>query len=171
MIEGKSALLALWLAVHLLRAAVCALDLWRAKGVHRPSSPDGPERGAPARGHDIAVAASAPRAARSGQRFGLAALGGLAALPLLAAVTWDPDMALGLWRSIAFLTVGLLAAALPRMPFRVAGLPWAPVLTALLGLGVISAILMAQFGSLFDLAPLGRLCRSSSSHDGRAAYR
>ena len=45
---------------------------------------------------------------------GLTALGGLAALPLIAPVTWwEPDMALGLPQSVAFLIVGVLAAALP----------------------------------------------------------
>ena len=77
---------------------------------------------------------------------GLTALGGLAALPLIASVTWwEPDMTLGVPQSVAFLIVGVLAASLPRFPFRAAGVPAAPVLATLLGLAVVAAWLTGQF--------------------------
>jgi hypothetical protein len=166
MIEGKSALLMLWLAALV---ATCALPFallisGTPKGwAGRPASAalslgllfGGTTmlllralRWPPAATSPLVLSLAFLAPLLAANRGGLTALGGLAALPLLAAVTWwEPDMTLGLWQSIAFLTVGLLAAALPRIPFRVAGLPWAPVLAALLGLGVISATLTGQFGA------------------------
>jgi hypothetical protein len=166
MIEGKSTLLALWLA---MLAAVCALPFailisgapkaWAARlappalsatllfggatllwlgALHGPPVPTSPLV--------LSLAFLAPPLMAG--RDGLVALGGLAALPLLATATWwAPDMALGLPGSLAFLIVGLLAAALPRAPLQAAGLPLAPALAAALGLGVVSAILLGQFGS------------------------
>jgi hypothetical protein len=84
----------------------------------------------------------------SGVTSAWAGLGGLAALPLLSAVTWwDPHIALRLSRGVAFATIGVLAAMLPRAPFSFAGLPPAPALAVSIALGVISATLMGQFNS------------------------
>jgi len=161
MIEGKSALIALWLGLLIAACALPFVLLISRAATARPA------RLAPlALGGALLLGAatllilSGLPAATSPLVLSLAfvlpmlsvrvgaALGGLAALPLLAAVTWwAPDMALGLLPSLAFLTVGVLAAALPLLPFQKAGLPEAPVLAALLGLAVISALLLGQFGS------------------------
>jgi hypothetical protein len=166
MIEGKAALLALWLA---MLAACCALLFallisgaqkgWAARLASPAMSAallvglaallllralNGPP--APTSPLVLSLAFLTPLLLAG--RDGFTALGGLAALPLLATVTWwGLDMALGLPRSLAFLTVGLLAAGLPQASFRVIGVPPLPVLAELLCLGVISAILLGQFGS------------------------
>lgn len=166
MIEGKSALLALWLVVLITCcAAPFGLLISRASKAL-------PARLAPsALGVTVLFGAAtllmlrvllSPPAATSPlvlslafvapllrvRPGGLTALGGLAALPLIAPVTWwKPDMALGLPQSVAFLIVGVLAAALPRLPFRATGIPAAPVLATLLALAAIAALLMGQFDS------------------------
>ena len=166
MIEGKSALLALWLVVLITCcAAPFGLLISRASKALparlAPSALSVTVLFGAATLLMLRVLVSPPAAtsplvlslafvvpllrARPG---GLTALGGLAALPLIAPVTWwEPDMALGLPQSVAFLIVGVLAAALPRLPFRATGIPAAPVLATLLALAAIAALLMGQFDS------------------------
>lgn len=77
-----------------------------------------------------------------------AIIGAVAALPLLATVTWwAPRIALGLQSSLGFLIAGVLAATLPRFQFKELGLPVAPIIATLLGLAAIAALLFGQFGS------------------------
>jgi hypothetical protein len=166
MIEGKSALLALWVAVLI---ACCATPFGL---LISGASKSPPARLAPF-AVSIAVLLGAailltlrilpsPPAATSPlvlslafaapllreRRGGLTALGGLVALPLIAPVTWwEPNLALGLPQSVAFLIVGVLAATLPLLPFRAAGIPAAPVLATLLVFAVVAALLMGQFDS------------------------
>ena len=71
------------------------------------------------------------------------AIGGLLALPLIAAATWwDPNLRLDATRAIIFLLVGLLAAALPRLLPRTEGAPsLLPSLLALFLLGIAAVSL------------------------------
>jgi hypothetical protein len=69
------------------------------------------------------------------------AVGGLLALPLLAAVTWwDPGLQLDATQAVIFLVVGLLASALPRLLGQTKGAPTFISLLALflLGVGAVS---------------------------------
>ena len=71
------------------------------------------------------------------------AIGGLLALPLIAAVTWwDPSLRLDAPRAVIFLLVGLFAAALPRLlPRTEGGAPRVLSLLALLLLGIVAVSL------------------------------
>jgi hypothetical protein len=71
------------------------------------------------------------------------AIGGLLALPLIAAATWwDPSLRLDAPRAVIFLLVGLFAAALPRLlPRTEGGVPRVLSLLALLVLGVVAVSL------------------------------
>jgi hypothetical protein len=71
------------------------------------------------------------------------AVGGLLALPLIAAATWwDPGLRLDAPRAVIFLLVGLFAAALPRLlPRTEAGVPRVLSLMALLLLGIVAVSL------------------------------
>ncbi len=76
------------------------------------------------------------------------ALGGILALPLLAAATWwDPGLRLDATRAAIFLLVGILASALPRLAPRTEGAPPFPSLLALLLLGVAAVSLTGVMGS------------------------
>ncbi len=76
-------------------------------------------------------------------------LGGLTALPLLAAVTWwAPDMQLGVVRAVAFVLAGTLAAALPRLKVR-----GSAVVAALLTLSLLSLAAVLFTGS--TAGPIG----------------
>jgi hypothetical protein len=76
------------------------------------------------------------------------AIGGLLALPLVAAATWwDPSLKLDSGRAMIFLLVGTLAAALPRLPPRTEGAPPLPSLLAILLLGVAAVSLTGVMGS------------------------
>jgi hypothetical protein len=78
-------------------------------------------------------------------------LGGLAALPLLAAVTWwAPEMALGWPSALFFLVAGVFASALPRWSPTEAGPSPIPIFVTLLGLAAIATLQLGQLGS-----PLG----------------
>jgi hypothetical protein len=71
------------------------------------------------------------------------AIGGLLALPLIAAATWwDPSLRLDAPRAVIFLLVGLVAAALPRLLPRTEGAgPRILSLLALLLLGIVAVSL------------------------------
>jgi hypothetical protein len=71
------------------------------------------------------------------------AIGGLLALPLIAAATWwDPSLRLDAPRAVIFLLVGLFAAALPRLlPRTEGGAPRVLSLLALLLLGIVAVSL------------------------------
>ena len=161
MIEGKTALLGFWLGLIFVACALPFSLLISRVATARPM------RLAPFAlgwalllGGAIFLALSGTPAATSPLVLSLAfaapllgapagvALGGLAALPLLAAVTWwAPKMALG-WPSVlCFLLAGVLPAALPRLKFRETGLLLAATLTVALVLAVISVSLTGQFGS------------------------
>ena len=75
-------------------------------------------------------------------------LGGLAALPLLAAmIWWSPDQQLGLWQSLIFIGLGWLAVGVLQFPFRRTGLPKLPVIIISLSVGVASGLFMSQFSA------------------------
>jgi hypothetical protein len=70
------------------------------------------------------------------------AVGGILALPLLAAATWwDPGLRLDSTRAVIFLLVGILAAALPRLLPRTEGAPKFIALLALFLLGIAAVSL------------------------------
>ena len=71
------------------------------------------------------------------------AIGGLLAVPLIAAATWwDPSLRLDAPRAVIFLLVGLFAAALPRLlPRTEGGAPRVLSLLALLLLGIVAVSL------------------------------
>jgi hypothetical protein len=166
MIEGKSALLALWVVVLI---ACCAVPFGllisgasKALPTRLAPSPLSVTvlfgaatllmlralLSPPAATSPLVLSLAFVAPLLSERPGGLIALGGLAALPFIAPVTWwEPDMALGLPHSVAFLIVGVLAAAVPGLPFRTAGIPAAPVLATLLVFAVIAARLMGQFDS------------------------
>jgi hypothetical protein len=76
------------------------------------------------------------------------AVGGILALPLLAATTWwDPGLRLDATRAGIFLLVGILAAAFPRLLPRTEGAPPFLSLLALLLLGVVAMSLTGVMGS------------------------
>jgi hypothetical protein len=76
------------------------------------------------------------------------AIGGLLALPLVAAATWwDPSLRLDATRAGIFLVVGILAAALPRLLPRTEGAPPLPSLLAIFLLGVAAVLLTGFMGS------------------------
>jgi len=76
------------------------------------------------------------------------AIGGLMALPLLAAATWwDPGMRLDATRAGIFLLVGLFAAALPRLLPQAKGAPTFISLAALFLLGVVAVSLTGVVSS------------------------
>ena len=76
------------------------------------------------------------------------AIGGLLALPLLAAATWwDPGMRLDATRAGIFLLVGLFAAALPRLLPQAKGAPTFISLAALFLLGVVAVSLTGVVSS------------------------
>ena len=76
------------------------------------------------------------------------AIGGLLALPLVAAATWwDPSLRLDATRAAIFLVVGILAAALPRLLPRTEGAPPLPSLLAIFLLGVAAVLLTGIMGS------------------------
>jgi hypothetical protein len=76
------------------------------------------------------------------------AIGGLLALPLVAAATWwDPSLRLDATRAGIFLVVGILAGALPRLLPRTEGAPPLPSLLAIFLLGVAAVSLTGFMGS------------------------
>jgi hypothetical protein len=76
------------------------------------------------------------------------AVGGILALPLLAATTWwHPGLRLDATRTGILLLVGILAAALPRLLPRTEGAPPFLSLLALLLLGVVAMSLTGVMGS------------------------
>jgi hypothetical protein len=76
------------------------------------------------------------------------ALGGILALPLLAAATWwDPGLRLDWTQAVIFLLLGILATALPRLLPRAEGAPPVLSLLALLLLGVVAVSLTGVMGS------------------------
>jgi hypothetical protein len=76
------------------------------------------------------------------------AIGGLLALPLVAAATWwDPSLRLDATRAAIFLIVGILAVALPRLLPRTEGAPALPSLLAVFVLGVAAVALTGFMGS------------------------
>lgn len=76
------------------------------------------------------------------------AVGGILALPLLAAATWwDPGLRLDATRAGIFLVVGIFAAVLPRLLPRTEGAPPFLSLLALLLLGVVAVSLTGVMGS------------------------
>jgi len=83
------------------------------------------------------------------------AIGGILALPLLAAVTWwDPGLRLDATGAGIFLFVGILVAALPRLLPRTEGAPAFPSLLALLLLGLVAMLLTGPIGSPDGFATL-----------------
>jgi hypothetical protein len=76
------------------------------------------------------------------------AIGGLLALPLVAAATWwDPSLRLDATRAGIFLIVGVLAVALPRLLPRTEGAPPLPSLLVVLLLGVAAVSFTGVMGS------------------------
>jgi hypothetical protein len=76
------------------------------------------------------------------------ALGGLAALPLLAAATWwAPKMALAWPAALCFLVAGVFSSALPRWSPTEARRPSIAIFLTLLGLAAITVLLLGQLGS------------------------
>jgi len=164
MTDGKSTLLAIWLGLLVIACALPFSLLNSGFATARPTrlAPFAlgwalllgstiflALRGAPALASPLVL--SLPfLAPMLGAPAGIA-LGGLAALPLLAAVTWwAPNMALGWSSALCFLFAGVVSAALPRLKFQETGLPSAPILAILLGFAAIGALLLGQLGS-----PLG----------------
>jgi hypothetical protein len=166
MIEGKSALLALWLVILIVCCAAPfgLLISGASKALPARLAPSALSvtllfgavtllmlrvlRSPPAATSPLVLSLAFVAPLLRASRGGLTALGGLIALPLISPVTWwEPDIALGVPQSVAFLIVGVLAVALSRLPFRAAGIPAAPVLATLLALAVVAAWLMGQFGS------------------------
>jgi hypothetical protein len=81
-----------------------------------------------------------------GQGWGTA-LGGLASLALFAAVTWwAPDMQIGLERAAAFVILGTLAAALPRLSLQRLVISPVVVVGLVSILGIAQALLTGAFG-------------------------
>ena len=76
------------------------------------------------------------------------AIGGLLALPLVAAATWwDASLRLDAARAAIFLVVGILAVALPRLLPRAEGSPPSPSFLAIFVLGVAAVSLTGFMGS------------------------
>jgi hypothetical protein len=166
MIEGKSALLALWLVILIVCCAAPfgLLISGASKALPARLAPSALSvallfgavtllmlcvlRSPPAATSPLVLSLAFVAPLLRASPGGLTALGGLIALPLISPVTWwEPDIALGVPQSVAFVIVGVLAVALSRLPFRAAGIPAAPVLATLLALAVVAAWLMGQFDS------------------------
>ena len=80
-------------------------------------------------------------------------LGGLIALPLLAATTWwNPAMQLGPVQASGFVLLGILAATLPRLLLRQQGVPLGAAIPVMLLLGALAVLCTGVFST-----PLGLL--------------
>lgn len=82
-------------------------------------------------------------------------LGGLAALPLLATLTWwAPAMELDPTRAVLFLLLGTVAAALPRLLSQPHGVATAPAILVLMLCGLASVLLTGNYATPSGLVAL-----------------